>query len=119
MQRTAIGICGVIVFLGGVLLYLFGPNEDAYAMAAASGVRVGLVLGAIWLSYPQLARVPWWLVRAGLAVVLVIAALPRPALARAAVGIVVPLLIALWLLRPRPPRKKSSGAPRRKTRAKA
>jgi hypothetical protein len=119
MQRTAVGICGVIIFLGGVLLYFFGPNEDAYAMAAASGVRVGLVLGAIWLAYPQLARVPWWIVRVGLAAVLVVAALPRPALARAAVGIVVPLLIALWLLRPRPPKKKTTVARRRKTRAKA
>jgi hypothetical protein len=118
MRRTAFGVCAVVFFLGGVLLYLFGPNEDAYAMAAGSGVRIGLVLGAVWLSYPQLTRVPWWLVALGLATVLIVVAFPRPALGRAVAGFVVPLLVALWLLRPRPPKPKRT-ARRRKSGAKA
>ena len=119
MRRNAVGVCGIVFFVAGVLLYLFGPNRDSYAMAAGSGVRIGLVLGAIWLAYPQLSRVPWWIVRVGLVAVLLVAALPRPMLARAAVGVVVPLLIALWLLRPRPPKPRVAGRPRRKTRARA
>jgi hypothetical protein len=117
MRRTAIGVCGLAFFVSGVLLYLFGPNQDSYAMAAGSGVRIGLVLGAIWLSYPQLSHVPWWIVTVGAISLLIVVAFPRPALGRAVAIFVVPLLIALWLLRPRP--SKPSRKPRRRARAKA
>jgi hypothetical protein len=113
MRRTAVGICAIVFFLSGVLLYLFGPSRDTYLMAAGSGIRIGLVLGAIWLSYAQLVRVPWWLVSVGVVTILIVVAFPRPALGRAVAGFVVPVLIALWLLRPRPPKPKTSAQRRR------
>jgi hypothetical protein len=106
MRRTAFGLLGVVSFLVGALLYLFGPSRDPYIAFAGGGVRVGLVLGAIWLAYPQLVRIPWWFVQIGLVGALLVAVRPKFA------AVVLPLLIALWLLRPRPP-KSTKTAKRR------
>ncbi|MBW3596462.1 MAG: hypothetical protein KY475_04210 [Planctomycetes bacterium] len=98
MRRTILGILAIISVLGGLLTLLMGPpgeTYETYLMLGASGLRIGLVLGAFWLAYPQLTRIPWWFVQALLAGTLVIAVKPKVAI------IVLPLLIALWIVRPR------------------
>jgi hypothetical protein len=51
-----IGICSVVLIIGGLSgLYISG-NSEATIRAVSSGMwRVGLTLGALWLAFPQLA----------------------------------------------------------------
>ncbi len=105
MRRTVLGILAIVFFFGGVLLYLLGPATETSLMFSSSGIRIGLVLGAFWLAYPQLSYVPWWFVQALLVGTLVIAIRPKAAL------FVLPLLAAMWIVRPR---KKPPRRPRKK-----
>ncbi len=114
MRRTLLGIFAIVFFLGGVGLFFAGPVTETYRMLSASGIRIGLVLGAFWLAYPQLTYVPWWFVQALLIGTLVIAVRPKAAL------FVLPLLAALWLIRPKQKkpaqqkRKRRSSLPSRR-----
>lgn len=104
MRRTILGILAIAFAVGGLLMLTIGPPGESYLMMGSSGLRIGLVLGAFWLAYPQLSYVPWWFVQALLVGALVIAIRPRVAF------IVLPLLVVVWLIRPRkrpqePPRK--------------
>jgi hypothetical protein len=115
MRRTVLGILAVICLVGGVALLWFGPADETYLMFGSSGLRIGLVLGAFWLAYPQLSYVPWWFVQALLVGAVVVAVRPRMAL------IVLPLLLTIWLIRPRkrkePSRKRRASTPSRAPRA--
>ena len=105
MRRTILGILAIVFLVLGTGLYFLNPSQDAAQAFAAAGIRVGMVLGAFWLAYPQLMRIPWWLVQISLVLLLIIAALPRPVIARAVLAFAIPLLIALWIVRPRKKRK--------------
>jgi hypothetical protein len=85
-----------LLVVGGLTLWR-GP-EGGTAFAAGC-IRVGLLLGALWLAWPQIAafltRTPrWLLVASGMALV---ACAVKPMLLIAA----VPLLGLLWLLGPK------------------
>jgi hypothetical protein len=94
MRRTVLGVFAAVFLLGGALLYFLEPLRESYALGAG-GLRIGMVLGAFWLAWPQLARVPWWFLQAGLAGALVVAVRPKAAV------LVLPILAALWIVRPR------------------
>ena len=99
MNRTLLGLCALaLLFLAGVTLAR-GTDDSTSASFAAGCLRVGLVLGAMWLALPQINRIlattpRWLLVAMGIGLVVIIV---RPILAL----IVVPALIALWFLGPR------------------
>jgi hypothetical protein len=62
MRRKTLGIAAVLLLAVGVVAALRGP-EDGSARGFAGGcIRVGLVLGALWLAWPQIqgifARLP-------------------------------------------------------------
>src|SRR5688572_10774918 len=66
MRRATLGILALFLIVLGFIVAWRGP-EDGSAMGFAGGcVRVGLVLGAIWLAWPSIMtaikRVPGWLV---------------------------------------------------------
>src|SRR5688572_9253503 len=66
MRRTTLGILAIFLVVLGFIVAWRGP-EDGSAVGFAGGcVRVGLVLGAIWLAWPSIIaamkRVPGWLV---------------------------------------------------------
>jgi hypothetical protein len=103
MRRVVLGIFAIVFVVGGATLYFFGPRQESYAVFAASGLRIGLVLGAFWLAWPQLVRIPWWFVQIGLVGTLAVAVRPKAAV------LVLPILAALWIIRPR----KKTGAARK------
>jgi hypothetical protein len=94
MRRIVLGILAIVFVVGGVSVYTFGLIKESYAIGAGA-IRIGLVLGAFWLAWPQLVRIPWWFVQIGLAGTLVVAVRPKAAL------LVLPILLALWMVRPR------------------
>ena len=64
MNRNALGIiAAVLLLLGGVTVVL-GPGGGNASGFAGGCIRVGLVLGALWLALPQIfstaARLPSW-----------------------------------------------------------
>ena len=66
MNRNALGIiAAVLLFLGGITV-IFGPGGGNSSGFAGGCIRVGLVLGALWLALPQIlstaARLPRWAV---------------------------------------------------------
>jgi hypothetical protein len=60
MNRPYVGIIavGLLALAAGLSLY-----DSTNSGLASALLRVGLVMGALWLAFPQLARpVNWWIV---------------------------------------------------------
>jgi hypothetical protein len=85
----------VLIAVGGVLY--FTPGDKSLLMQDLKGtcLRLGPLLGAIWLAYEHLKRIPPWLYFAVLVVAAVAAWRPRTLL------LLIPLLILLAILMPR------------------
>jgi hypothetical protein len=65
------------------------------------------VIALVWLAYPQLQRVPAWLAAVIVAALLVVVRWPR------LIVLALPLVVLLWLLGPRAPRRDAGfGDPR-------
>ena len=97
MNRLTLGIVAVALIIIGVLAQLQYPSEGA-AFAGAC-IRVGLVLGALWLALPQISYVwkntpRWLLIVAAVALVFCVI---NPWYFVAA----VPVLAGLWFLGPK------------------
>src|SRR5262245_30377618 len=57
MSRNTLGIVAALLLLVGIIVWWRGPGgENALALAFGC-IRVGLVLGALWLASPQLSAV--------------------------------------------------------------
>jgi hypothetical protein len=95
-MRAAIGLFAAVLLIAGVVT----RNQVDDAVSGAF-LRVGVMMAIWWFAYPQVQRVPRWLGIAG-GVVLVLVVL-RPKLLLLA----IPILIVLWLLRPRKPRSRN------------
>ncbi len=100
MNRTALGLVTLLLLIiGGITLGTRGPGDESTTPFAAGCIRVGLVLGALWLALPQivvfLSKTPKWLLTAS-AIGLIIGAI-KPIL----LLLIVPGLVALWFLGPR------------------
>jgi hypothetical protein len=99
-RRTKLGLAALVLLLAAGLLKLLEPTGPFAAEGWGACLRVGVILGAVWLAYADLARLPMW-------------ALPAIALlALAAIRwkvflfLVPPALFLGWLLLPRPARNR-------------
>lgn len=96
MHRLKLGAAAVVLSLIGGTAFYFGQEWGAVL------IRAGGLCGVLWLAEPQLRRVPQsvWIgiLMLGSTIVL----FKRAALY--ALAIVLVLLIAITILRPRPPR---------------
>jgi len=91
-----LGLAAAAFLLAGGGMYFFGRWEGAEGHGALL-LRVGILLALIWFAWPDLVRIPWWLVGGGLlAAFIVVIAGGWPALL-----IAIPSVIAFWLLVPR------------------
>ena len=96
-MRAAIGLFAVTLLIAGFV----SRNQVDEAISGAC-LRVGLMMGVWWFAYPQVQKVPRWLAITG--GVLVFLVILRPKL----IVLAIPLVIVLWLLRPRVPRGESA-----------
>ena len=81
IRRHLLGICGLLFMAAWAAVVLSPANSDTLAFAAASSLRIGLVLCALWLSLPQLQQLsrrfpPWVFGVIGL-LILVVAVRPK------------------------------------------
>jgi hypothetical protein len=92
MRRTALGWIVVCLLTVAGLLHVWFPSE---IMLRDGCLRCALVLGLVWLALPQLLELPRWAVATTLTSALLV--LWRPKLLLFA----LPVLLAMWFLRPR------------------
>jgi hypothetical protein len=98
MNRTNLGIVVLALILVGAIILTQAPRPlDQNAVGFAGGcIRVGIVLGAVWLALPQLLRflskTPKWLLAASTIGIVVCAVKPL------LLVLVVPALLLLWFL---------------------
>lgn len=55
MSRNTLGIVAALLLLAGIVIWWRGPGGENALGLAFGCIRVGLVLGALWLAFPQLA----------------------------------------------------------------
>jgi hypothetical protein len=97
MNRLKLGLAAGLVLLVGFIV-AFQQPEGGAAFAGAC-IRVGLILAALWLAWPQIAsywsQTPRWLLIAAAAALVVCVIHPLYALAA------VPILALLWFFGPK------------------
>lgn len=114
MRRHILGILALLFLVGGVAFWIWPPRPGSMEFLHGTCIKVGLVLAAIWAAYPQLVRLPGWVFGAIVAGMVMLAVRPKVtgtvliAALRYSVYL-VPLLVILWLLRPRAGKNDRSG----------
>ena len=97
MRRHVLGILALILLGLGGYFYYFPRPGGTQQFIHASCIRLGMILLAIWLAYPEIRRIPRWMYRVLLLAAGVVIVQPK------AIVIILPALLIIWLLRPRSP----------------
>jgi hypothetical protein len=97
MQRHTLGILAAMLLVAGIVLGVGPWKQETVELVQAAGLRVGLLLGAGWLAYDDLSRLPPWLLPLWIGMIVVVAWRPRLFPLALVVG------AALLLLQPRRP----------------
>lgn len=92
MHRPTVGWIAVALAFGGLLLRAMYPHDSSLSDACW---RPAIVLGLLWLALPQLNQLSRTMIIAVTVAALVVLWRPR------ALWLAVPILAAVWLLRPR------------------
>ena len=93
MQRQILGVLALVLLIAGVAFSVGGEERQDVAGLC---VRIGLILGALWLALPELTRPgARWLFVAIIVFAFVLAKFPKMTIYAAI------LLVALAVLRPR------------------
>ena len=59
MRRHILGLIALAALASSATIYWYPPLEQ-YRPAGAMGLRIGSVLGVLWLAWPDLYRLPRW-----------------------------------------------------------
>jgi hypothetical protein len=59
MRRHLAGLMALVLLGIAVVVCMYAPLEG-YRAGALVGMRVGIVLGVLWLAWPDLDRLPRW-----------------------------------------------------------
>lgn len=98
MRRHAVGVIAIVLLLLAAWYWVSPPTGPAGQELQAAFGRIGGVMVVVWLAYDQLKRVPSWLFWTLPVLLFALAFRPRWLL------VLVPLVFALAILRPRPRR---------------
>ncbi|MDA1050760.1 MAG: hypothetical protein O3C40_09810 [Planctomycetota bacterium] len=116
IRRHIMGLLGIIFLLSGVgLLVVKGASDSQWSMYASICIRVGLMLSAIWLAFPQIEgltkRFPSWLMATIGVMAFIIAASPRRIVYLGPIVAAIAFLqFAGWLFKPLPNPKRQAKA---------
>ena len=62
-RRTKIGLLALVLVLAAGVLKLLDSTGPFAAEGWGACLRVGIIMGAIWLAYADVARLPLWAFR--------------------------------------------------------
>jgi hypothetical protein len=102
MHRPTIGAITVALFVIALVLWMVEPQGDNTLALAC--VRVGIIMGVLWLALPQLLLLPRWIVLIVVGAVAVVCFKPKALL------FALPVLVLLAVMRPRWGSKRSGRA---------
>ena len=97
LARLKIGIVAILFLSSGIALRIWPLPWDSNEAIMSACTRVGAVLAVLWLAFPQIDQLPAWILAAVIITLVVIAFARRPWL----VLLAIPLVLAVWWLRPR------------------
>jgi hypothetical protein len=111
MRRILLGLISIVFLTAGIGVLSTNPDGNMLVLASAC-IRVGLVLGAVWLAYAQLEKIGQRVSPIGVVVALlcciIVAARPKLLVYFLPVLILLALLhIAGWFTKPARNGKKS------------
>jgi hypothetical protein len=96
MHRPTVGILAIVLLIAAGFLYLWPDTGTNQQQLLSACLRIGAMLGALWLALPQVNKPrSWWILGATFLTVLIVARFPR------LFWIPLVALIALAILRPR------------------
>jgi len=95
MRRIAIGIIAIVLFVGAAYFHAYPAEGAFWTQLEAACWRVGALMAVIWLAYPEVARLPGWLLGTVPILGIFLALRPKYLL------IAVPIVIAMAILKPR------------------
>jgi hypothetical protein len=99
MRRHAIAAVTVILLFGAAALWLWRPTDSGPPALEAAFWRVGMLMALVWLSYPDLKRLPAWLIAVAPVVIILVAARPRWSV------YLIPPLLLIGVLRSKRPQR--------------
>ena len=111
MRRHLLGIIALLLIVVGVAALLAGGWANGpFSFVPSSCIRVGMVLGTLWLAFPQImdltTKVPPWLIGAILLGCITIAIRPQSiALIAPLIGALIVMHLLGTLLRPHPKKR--------------
>ncbi|OHB85736.1 MAG: hypothetical protein A2V98_18310 [Planctomycetes bacterium RBG_16_64_12] len=86
----------IVLLLGAAALWIWPLEVSWHEPLKAACSRLGPFLAVLWLAYPEVKRLPAWLLATIPLLVVILAVRPKWFL------IALPIVIALVLLRPKP-----------------
>jgi hypothetical protein len=95
MHRPTIGLITVVLLAVG-----FATRDQSDGALSSACLRVGLIMAILWFAQPQLKHLPRWLVAVSAVGAFVVMRWPR------LVVVALPVVVILWLLRPRRPQAR-------------
>ena len=101
MRRRAIGLIAIVLLVIAVVLQIGQWQDPNAADLESACLRIGAVMAVIWLAYAHLHRVPAWAWFTLPVFLVALARRPQWLL------FLVPLAIALALLRPKPSSRRT------------
>jgi hypothetical protein len=94
VHRPTVGILAIILIATGILSATFAPSTSLNDQLTSAGLRIGMVLGVLWLALPDLRKARRsWPILILVAICVAIFVLPR----RVPIAKLVPLLAVAWL----------------------
>lgn len=106
MQRHALGAIALISLILGIAgIAYYGVDDSQTSLAAGMSLRIGLVLGALWLAMPQFKRLsgnaPPWAIGIVILCLMIVIARPRTIVVLGPVLLVLGALVFIgWLVKP-------------------
>ena len=95
MRRHVTGIVAFLLLSLGAYFLIWPPSAGQGQLLSGACIRLGMVLFAIWLAYPQVQKIPRWMYGLVLLAAAVVLVFPK------AIIYIIPAMPAIWFLRPR------------------
>jgi len=103
VRRHAIGIIALVLLAAAAALWIWPVDADWREPLKAACTRLGPCMAVLWIAYPDVKRLPVWVVPTIPLLLALLAWRPRLLL------VALPIVIALAVLRPKAPSSRQQG----------